>query len=214
MARPARKRREIYFVTTNLGKVHSAQKVFSRYGFSVVQKKASIDEPEYTNDPRLIAKAKVVAASKRYKRPVMCEDGGFFVEALGGKPGVKVKGYLEKYGLSGLLNRMRGKRNRRVCFWGVLAYDEPGWKKPVYFESKTHGVLTREPRGTLKPYSWSELHLAFIPDSHKKTLAELSEKEYLKLTGRQTSRFTMLAEFLKGREATGRGRRSSGASVW
>ena len=179
------------------------------------RKKGSIDEPEHTNDPRLIAKAKVVAASERYRRPVMCEDGGFFVEALGGKPGVKVHGYLDRYGLGGLLKQMKGKRNRKVCFWGVLAYDEPGWKKPIYFESKTRGILTREPRGTLKPYSWSEgLHLAFIPDSHRKTLAEMGEREYLRLTGRQTSRFTMLAEFLKERGKTGKGGRRPRTSGW
>jgi XTP/dITP diphosphohydrolase len=193
--------KEIYFVTTNAGKAHTAGKVLSHYGYSVVQKHNSIEEPEHTNNPKAIAEAKIAAASGKYKNAVMCEDGGFFVEALGGEPGVKVHGYLDEHGLDGLLKQLKGEKNRKVYFWSVLAYAEPG-QKPIYLETKTHGVLAEEPRGHLKPYSWSQLHLAFIPDSYDKTLSEMTEEEYNRFTTRQTSLFIMLGEFLKKRDAT------------
>jgi XTP/dITP diphosphohydrolase len=190
---------EIYFVTTNRGKVYTAKRILSRYGYSVMQKKDFIDEPEHTNNPRLIAKAKIMEASKRYSKALMCEDGGFFVDALDGEPGVKVKGYLEKHGLAGLLKRLKGETNRKAYFWSALAYIEPGWKEPVYFDGKTHGVLAEEPRGEMRSYSWSELHLAFIPDLYEKTLAEMDQDEYAQFSNRQTSNIMMLGEFLKNK---------------
>ena len=189
--------KKIYFVTTNRGKVHTANKVLSQYGYAVIQKRGSIEEPKHTNDPKQIVRAKMAAASEKCRNAVMCEDGGFFIEALNGEPGVRVHEYLEKYGIDGLLKKLNGAKNRKAYFHNVLAYKEPGWHQPLYLDTKIHGVLTHEPKGELKPRAWSEIHLAFIPESHDKTLAEMSEEEYNKFISNHTSGFTLLGEMLK-----------------
>lgn len=189
----------ILFVTSNRGKARSAAMILKCYGYRVVQVADRIEEPEHTEDPKAIADAKIAAASKNYHQPLMCEDGGFFVNALDGRPGVHVHGYLEEKGITGLLRELEGKRDRRARFRGVLAYLEPGATRPVHFISNVRGRVLSRPRGHLKPHSWSDLHLVFAPDGSKKTLAEMTETEYEVVRFKQDSRFRRLGEYLTAR---------------
>lgn len=191
--------KDIFFVTTNSGKAESARMILRDYGYNVVQAKDSIEEPEETNDPKIIAREKVFHAIKKHNAPLICEDGGFFVNALNGRPGAKAHGYLSEHGLKGLLGELKGRKDRSAHFIGVLAYMEPSWKEPMYFEEKVEGKLLEEPRGNLKPHSWSELHLAFVPKGETKTIAEMSEKEYKEFVLKHESRFKRLGSYLVNR---------------
>lgn len=192
--------KQLYFVTTNRGKVESANMILKNFGFSLIQIKDSIKEPEETNDSKIIVREKALTAIRKHQKPLVCEDGGFFVNILGGKPGAKVSNYLMEKGVKGLLKELEDKGDRSAYFLGVLAYIEPDWNEPIYFEEKLEGQITREERGSLKPFSWSELHLVFIPKGETKTLAEMSEDEYNRFRMGLNSRFVSLGEFLTSKE--------------
>jgi non-canonical purine NTP pyrophosphatase (RdgB/HAM1 family) len=195
----------IYFATTNKAKVEVARNHMTKYGYKVEQLFWAIDEPEYTNDSRVIATEKALSAIKIAPGPVICEDGGFFVDALGEQPGVKVHGYLasrNEYGEKGakkLLREMAPYDERAAHFISVLAYMEKSMAGPVLFEERLDGVITRGVRGQLKPHSWSELHLIFVPSGADRTLAEMPYDEYEKFARSENENFRSLCRYLSSR---------------
>lgn len=193
--------RTIYFATTNRGKFLSAQRHLSPYGYHVVQVEMEIDEPEHTNDSRAIVVAKCWAALEKVPGPVVCEDGGFYVRALGWEPGVKVHGYLSAVngeGMKGaekLLYDLRESGDRYGYFLDILAYAKAPGVKPLYFEGKVEGMITRSIRGVERSRNWSPIHLIFIPKGYGKTMAEMSAEEY-GIFSENVSVFSRLSKYL------------------
>jgi len=191
--------KQVFFVTTNRGKVESANMILSSYGIEAVQVANPVDEPSETNDPKSIARMKILSAVQApgmVKATLICEDGGFFVNVLNGRPGASVHRYLTEHGLNGLLAELKGKEDRSAFFYGVLACMTPEMKEPVYFEERIRGQILKTPKGCLKSYSWSALHQVFVPNGENKAIAEMNENEYQQFRLKQNSRFKRLGEFL------------------
>ncbi len=192
---------KIYFVTTNKAKFLSAERRLSPHGIELVLVNAAIDEPEYTNSSKEIVKAKCVFALGKVPGPVICEDGGFFVNALGGEPGVKAHGYLaakNNEGLKGaekLLVEIKDSDDRGAYFFSVAGYMEAGWEEPVYFSSKVEGKISHELRGPAQERNWSSIHRVFIPRGSGKTLAEMDDDEYEEFS-KKISVFMKLERYL------------------
>jgi XTP/dITP diphosphohydrolase len=197
--------RAIYFATTNRAKVMSAERMLAGHNVRIVHVRTSIEEPEHTNDSREIAKAKCIAALVKVPGPVMCEDGGFFVRAMGWKPGVSLHSYLATpnalamKGADKLLYDIRESADRYAYSLNVLAYMEAGWKEPVYFESKVEGEITKELRGEQRERNWSPVDLVFVPSGYTKTLAEMSDAE-CEIFSEKVSAFKKLSEYLSGKQ--------------
>lgn len=189
---------KLYFFTSNKGKMIVANSILKEFGIEVIQKKDdSIVEP-CDADPKNVVKSKALQAIQKYQCPLICEDSGFFIPSLNNFPGTLVDNVLQTLGLENLLSLLHGK-NRYCYFQAVLAYMEPRFKEPMFFEEKIEGDLSKIPRGKLKPYSWSELHLVFIPKGESKTLGEMTEKEYNSFRNRESSRFVRLGKWLSSR---------------
>ena len=168
--------RQIYFATTNKGKVNSLRNALSKYGIELVHHHLELPEPR-SDDLKEIAREKVLFAYKNIGRPCIALDSGFYIHSLNGFPRAFVNFTLGTIGLDGILRLVEGKQ--RDCeFRNCLAYVDENTLEPIYFESNVEGLLSDSPRGEKQDYHWSELFLVFIPRNKDKTLAEMTYEEY------------------------------------
>ncbi len=168
--------KQIYFATTNKGKVNSVSNALSQYGIEVVHYPLELPEPR-SDDLKEIARKKVLFAYEKIGKPCIALDSGFYIRSLNGFPKAFVNFALETIGIKGILRLVDGKP--RDCeFRNCLAYLDGTLSEPVYFESSIEGSLSDFSRGEMQDYYWSELFLVFIPKNTGKTLAEMTFKEY------------------------------------
>ncbi|WP_044338620.1 non-canonical purine NTP pyrophosphatase [Rossellomorea aquimaris] len=166
--------KEIIFVTTNKGKIASAQKELTN--IKVLPIEAELNEPR-SDDIREIAKQKVLQAYSIVKRPCIALDSGFFIKALNGFPRAYVNHMLDTIGIEGILKLLRDEENRECEFRSCLAYYDG--EEMRFFESKSPGFISQEIRGSENDSKWSDLWYLFIPKHFHKTLAEFDEVDFL-----------------------------------
>lgn len=165
-------KKQIIFVTSNLGKVNSAQKELE--DVEVIQYNAELIEPR-SDSIKEISKVKATQAYKMTKKPCIAMDSGFFIEELNGFPRAYVNYALETIGVEGILKLMDGKGNRDCKFKECLAYYDGENMK--FFEAETRGTLSTKVRGVANNKNWSKLSYIFEVNEVGKTIAELNEKE-------------------------------------
>jgi len=188
--------KEIVFVTGNEGKFKSAWRHLHGCGVVLRQERIEMIEPQ-AKEVREVARQKIMQVIGKFDAPVMVEDSGLYVYALNGFPGASSKEILETIGVEGVLKLLEGK-DRKCEFRECIAYWEPGFEEPKYFEDTIKGCLAEEPRGEFRPYHWSPFSLIFIPEGLNKTLGEMNEEEYAAWTGSLNCHFKELHEWLKG----------------
>lgn len=168
--------KEIIFVTTNKGKIASAQRYLKN--IKVIPYNAELIEPR-SDDIKEIAKQKVLQAFKIVKKPCLALDSGFFIEELNGFPKAYVNHTLDTIGIEGILKLMVGVKNRHCEFKSCLAYFDG--TNITYFESKSSGTISQNIRGKNNKNKWSDLWYIFIPKTFNKTLAEFNEEDFNEL---------------------------------
>ncbi|MCU4975505.1 XTP/dITP diphosphatase [Halobacteria archaeon AArc-m2/3/4] len=134
----------IQFVTGNEGKVREAEEYLE--GIEPVEQ-VSFDYTEIQSD----SLAEIAARGAREafvelgeEEPVLVDDAGLFVDALGGFPGPYSAYVEDTVGVERLWRLAKGEENRRARFETVLAYaDETGTET---FEGTVAGTLVA-PRG-------------------------------------------------------------------
>ncbi|MCX7952241.1 MAG: hypothetical protein N2654_01210 [Deltaproteobacteria bacterium] len=183
---------KLLFVTTNRGKYLVGRKILAEYGIKLSQTVLSI--PEIQGDVREIAQYKAREAFKQLQAPLLVLDAGFCIPSLRGFPGAYASYSLKTIGVTGLLSLVRTKGS--ICYFHeVLCYCSSSVTKT--FEAKLWGRLSREPRGEMKAYHWSELAMVFVPRGHSKTLAELNRHVYEKTLDKLQRYWRQLGRYLK-----------------
>lgn len=165
---------EIVFVTSNMGKVSSAQQYFKNIKLEIYN--YDLIEPR-TDDIQKIAESKVLQAYELVKKPCIALDAGFFINELNGFPRAFVNFSLDTIGIEGILKIMQGVTDRSCYFEECLAYYDG--KEIKYFLNRNLGNLAEEIKGLDSTEKWSKLWHIFIPE-HKtdnRTLAERSIEE-------------------------------------
>jgi len=168
---------DIYFATTNQGKVQSIQRDLGKYNISVIHEPINLTEPR-SSDVQEIARSKIQQAYAQIQKPTIVIDAGFYIDELNGFPKVFVNFSLETIGLKGILKLVENK-SRGCEFRECLAYMDESLDKPKYFIEHVRGQLANAQRGSMQKHLWSKLGLIFIPVGSKKTVAEMSYREYL-----------------------------------
>jgi XTP/dITP diphosphohydrolase len=131
----------IYFVTSNKGKYAEAQAIFG----DLVQRNIGYTEIQ-ADTLEEVALYGMKEVALRLEGPVMLEDAGLFVQALGGFPGV-YSAYVQKtIGNAGILRLMEGEEDRAAYFKSVVAFAEPGMQTMI-FTGEVHGQIGFEERG-------------------------------------------------------------------
>jgi XTP/dITP diphosphohydrolase len=160
--------KEIFFITSNKGKVHEATEKLRSLGFSVVQK--DLGYPEVQADSlEEVAAWGATHVQGRFNHSFMLEDAGLFIDALQGFPGVYSKYVFFTIGLEGILRLLGGVENRKAVFRSVYAYSEPG-KKPMIVIGECKGVISTKKLGN-HGFGYDPI---FVPDGTEKTFGEMT----------------------------------------
>ncbi|HEX2253553.1 MAG TPA: non-canonical purine NTP pyrophosphatase [Thermoanaerobaculia bacterium] len=134
-----------------------------------------LDLPEIQSlDLLEVLRAKAEEAWRCLGRPLVVEESGLDLEALGGFPGPLVKWMLEAAGAERLAETAIALGDPRATVRCALLYRPgPDPEQAVVVESALEGRLVLPPRGT-GGFGWDPV---FEPQSEERTLGEMSGEE-------------------------------------
>jgi XTP/dITP diphosphohydrolase len=165
----------IFFATNNINKFNETRKVLAEHKIAVGMLR--VKTLEIQNDGlKEIAESSVIDAFKGVKLPIIVEDAGLFVDALGGFPGPYAAYVYKTIGNRGLLRLMERVEDRSARFQSVIAYFYSGLKLPVCFDGEVVGDIIREERKG-KGKSGFGFDPVFKPAGSCKTFAEMNLAE-------------------------------------
>lgn len=175
---------KIIFTTTNKYKIRSAELVLNKYGIDVMEKEVEVDEIQ-SNSPEEVILDKVKKCYERVKKPLIAMDSGLFIESLGGFPGVYTKFILKTIGEDGILKLTKDIKPCKAYVQRMIGFTDG--KNYKTFSSRGHGQIIQEKRGD----NGMSYDLIFYVPSKKKTLAELSHDEKVKVWGDAWDQFAV-----------------------
>jgi len=175
--------------TKNRGKVREFREKLKEFGIEVVP----VDEVKFVEPPKEKGETfcenayeKASYYSQKLGLPVIAEDSGLEVEALGGKPGVYSSRFAGENATDEENNRklieeltrlgIKESRARYVSFV-FLAFPEG---MGLWSYGEVRGKVITEPRGT-GGFGYDPL---FVPEGFSKTMAELSLEEKNRISHR------------------------------
>ena len=171
----------LYFATGNTGKYLEAARIAE--GFGVRLKQLNRHKAEIQSDDlEEIACFAAKEASEVALHPVVAEDSGFFVHALGGFPGPYSSYVYRTIGKEAILRLMHSVSNRHAHFQAAVAFCKPG-AKPVCFSGMVSGDIARQIKGK-HGFGFDPI---FVPsEGDGRTFAQMStdEKNLLSHRGR------------------------------
>ncbi len=162
---------KIPIATKNVHKVEEANEVLREFNVKLVP--VDVEKIEIQSDSlEDIARFAAVNAFKRFRKPILVEDSGLFIEALNGFPGPYSSYVYRTIGLDGILRLMKGISNRRAMFVCVVAFALS--ENEVYiFKGIVRGTISEQIRGS-KGFGFDPI---FIPEGFNKTFGEMDRKE-------------------------------------
>lgn len=137
----------IYFATGNKGKFAEATHIAKVFGITLKQMKTEKIEIQ-SDELEDIASFAAKRVSETTRRSVVAEDAGLFVNNLQGFPGPYSAYVFKTIGTDGVLNLLKGARDRSASFRAVVSFARPR-RPPVCFSGEVKGIITRKPRGSL-----------------------------------------------------------------
>lgn len=171
----------IVIATRNPGKAKEFTKIFAEKGYQV---KTLLDYPELpdveetgkTFEENARLKAETIA--EILQQPVLADDSGLIVDALGGRPGIFSARYAGEptnnaANNAKLLHELTGvpSEKRTATFHCTLVFAAPN-KKSLVVEGDWSGIVGTIPRGE---HGFGYDPLFFVPEEQK-TAAELSDE--------------------------------------
>lgn len=194
--------RYLVLATGNAGKVKEFEALLGPGGFSLLTPgdigfTGEIEETGTTYRDNALIKARALAAHTPY--PVLADDSGLEVDALGGAPGV----YSARYAAPGEMgpdlkqdaaNRLKlmrvlgDRKDRSARFRCVLCYLVPG-RDPVFFEGVCEGEIATGERG-LHGFGYDPM---LIPKGFSLTFGELPSevKDPMSHRGQAAAKFLL-----------------------
>lgn len=174
-----RKSFDLFFVSSNSHKYHEAKIILDSLGINLGFLKSNLEEIQ-SNSLGAIAIAKARDAFSKFKKPVIVEDDGLFINSIDGFPGPYSSYVFKTIGNKGILNLL--KTNRKAKFVSIITYCDKTILQS--FEGKLNGKISKIQKGT----GWGYDPI-FIPNNSKKTFAEINNKNKL------SHRFNALKKF-------------------
>lgn len=162
--------KDVVYVTGNPEKAAN----FSRHmGVAIPHQRADLDEIQTLNIEELL-RHKAEQAYAQIGRPVLIEDIGFKMNALGALPGPFVKYFVQaENGVNNMCHMLDGFDDRSATAYCTFAYYDGQVLQLIHTE--LNGSVAPEPRGN-DGFGFDRI---FVPDGFgEKTAAELDEKEY------------------------------------
>ncbi len=193
---------KIVFATKNRGKAEEAAKKLFRFGIEIVPLKENIPSPPETGSTFLEnAYQKAVYYSRKLNVPVLAEDSGLEVEALGGLPGVRSARFAGENATDDDNNRklieelkkqgLEESPARYVSFVFIAFPERSG----LWSEGEVKGKVITRPRGS-GGFGYDPI---FIPEGFDRTMAELpiEEKNRISHRGKALAKLAQLISKVK-----------------
>jgi XTP/dITP diphosphohydrolase len=155
----------------NVNKFHEAKSALSDMKIKVIMLKKRKIEIQ-SDKIEEVVKRSALWITERDARPIIVEDAGFFIHALGGFPGPYSSYVYRKIGLAGILELLDLSTNRGAEFRSAVAFCDCGDLIRM-FTGSVNGTVTHEKRGT-GGFGFDPI---FIPRGEKRTFAEMSIEE-------------------------------------
>ena len=172
----------IMIATGNMGKAKEFEKMFAKAGYQIKTMKDFPELPEVQETGQTFeenARLKAETIANILQCPVLADDSGLTVDALGGMPGIYSARFAgeQKSDASNnakLLHELTdvADENRTAQFHCTLVFAAPQ-KESLVVEGIWHGRIARIPRGE-NGFGYDPL---FIVDGLEKTSAELTPEE-------------------------------------
>ncbi|MDR2707634.1 MAG: XTP/dITP diphosphatase [Nitrososphaerota archaeon] len=171
----------ILFITGNFHKFEEVRSILNPMGITVgmLCMKGKEIQSDHTNE---IAENSATEAFTRCHLPLIVEDAGLFIDALGGFPGPYSAYVYKTIQNKGILKLMENIQNRKATFYATIAYysQKTG---PQLFEGKIEGKITlTERKGN--DNSGFGFDPIFQSSQGEKTFAEMSLREKNSLSHR------------------------------
>lgn len=127
-----------------------------------------LDLPEIQSlDLEVVLRAKGEEAWRRLQRPVVVEETGLELDAMGGFPGPLIKWMLHAMGPIGIARTVHALGDPRATACCALLYRDAG--ETLLARGETRGEFVVEPRGD-GGFGWDPV---FVPEGRLETCAEL-----------------------------------------
>jgi XTP/dITP diphosphohydrolase len=172
---------DLFFVSSNIHKYHEAKKILDSFDIHLGFLKSNLEEIQ-SNSLHDIAIKKAQDAFSKFKKPIIIEDDGLFIDSIEGFPGPYSSYVFKTIGNKGILNLL--KNNRQAKFVSIITYCDKTILKS--FEGKLEGKISKTQRG--KGWGYDPI---FIPNNSKNTFAEMNDKNEI------SHRYKALKKFSK-----------------
>lgn len=182
----------ITFITGNSHKVKEAQGILNELGIALEH--ADIGYPEIQGTLEEVARYGAQHAAGRLGKPVIVEDAGLFIKALGWFPGTYSSYVQETLGNRGLLKLMSDVEDRYAEFRSVVGFCTPK-TEPEVFLGTVKGRIGYEEKGD-NGFAYDPL---FIPEGYHKSFGEILREEKNLFSHRSRS-FEKFASWYKDQE--------------
>ena len=157
----------LLLVTGNPGKVREVEAIIGR-----PVKQLALDLPEIQAlDVAEVAREKALTAWREVAQPVVVEDTGLYIDALGGLPGALVKWFLQAIGPAGICRLVPEFALASATARTAVALCDGG--RVDVFIGETRGVIVEDPVGE-GGFGWDAI---FRPDGSPRTFAEMDAAE-------------------------------------
>ncbi len=184
------KGRVVFLATGNVHKFNEARVVLAELGLAAGMLRMKGTEIQ-SDSLAEIAATSALGAFKACRLPVIVEDAGLFVDALGGFPGPYAAYVYKTIGNAGLLKQMHDLINRRAVFRSVIAYCDSDSGAVTCFEGEIDGIITHSQRlGEQGAFGFDPI---FQPEGSQKTFAEMpiAEKNLYSHRAMAVSKFAL-----------------------
>ncbi len=160
--------RKVAFASTNQNKFREVQAILAQRGIEAEFAQTELTEIQ-SDSLEEIAREKAASAFAKVSGPVIVEDDGLFVRALGGFPGQYSSYVFKTVGNTGILRLLSGTQDRSAYFVSLIAFSDGNDVR--VFEGRVPGTIAvQEAKG-----GWGYDPI-FVPDGAKKAYAELENK--------------------------------------
>jgi len=195
----------LVMVTTNAAKAATATEHLAPFGITVEHVAMELDEIQSAAVSE-VAVHKARQAYARLRRPVIVEDGGFFIDELGGFPGALAKLATSMLGVQGLIGLAGQTLTRAAHFESTVAYAD-GRTERTFSNVGPSGTVADRPAARTREGAWSVLWDIWIPPGRDQPLSAFSDEEFSTYLAewRARSVFTELGDWLRMRLESGDG---------
>ena len=171
--------RRLVIASHNPGKAREMAELVAPFGLQLISA-AELGLPEPVEDGKSFTENAIIkakAGAKAAKMPVLADDSGLVVTALGGAPGI----YSARWAgpdkdFSQAMQRVEtalvGNSDRRAAFVSVLCLGWPDGETQT-FEGRVEGQLVWPPRGS-RGFGYDPM---FQPEGHTATFGELPPEQ-------------------------------------